>query len=642
MSEGSSLEELKGKLYSKKIAESSAPKDIRFKPYSGKSKIEQGWPISESVPKTVESLSMLKPKESSTKLRKIILLVVAVLLLAVTSVAFFFWIRGGGVISSKNLEVKIGGPVSAVAGDPVSLYLEIKNKGGINIASADLILEYPPGFRLKNNPSIELTRDRKPLGQIGAGQSVNQILELVIFGEGGSNKTIKASVEYRLEGSSAILVGESSYGVTLSQSPVDITLNFPSEIKTKQQIDFEVGLTSNSQSLIKDLYLQIDYPPGFNFVSAKPDAFKNNIWKIGDLMQGKSKKIILTGTVEGQEMEEKVFNVSVGTLTQDKLSNIYNSTSKSIVLRKPSFNVTVLVNNKDLEKNPVSSGERIYGELVWENSLPVEVRGSNVKVKITGNAVDQASVSAENGFYKTSEGALVWSQSSEPGLAVIPPGGSGSVKFGFVIKKPLPVSAAGDKNFIVGIDASMVGRKTEVGAENAEVRADVSKSLVVNSDLQFAVRGLHYSGPFTDSGPMPPKIGQETAYTVIWSLVNYSNEITNTKVSAILPPYMRWMGNVAPVGASVSFDASTGLITWDKGSVRAGAGILSPAEEVAFQIGLMPAPNQAGTSPDILLASQISGTDSFTDGQISYSKPALNTNLDDDSRFKYGEGEVIK
>lgn len=642
MTEESSLEELKGKLYSKKSTDDASKKDIRFKPYSDKEEIIKEWKAAGGEKETVAGILKTTPKESSPLFKKAVLLTISFSLLAITSVAFFMWLKGGSSILYRNLEIKVGGPVSAVAGEVVPFYIEIKNRGNINIESADLILEYPEGFRLKNNPNIELTRDRKTLGKIGAGESINQIIELVIFGEGGSSKTLKVSVEYRLEGSSAILMSDSSFTINLSQSPVDIVFNFPTEVKTRQAIDFEIEVKSNSETLLKDLHLQIGYPPGFKLTGSKPEPAKNNIWKLGDLIHGKSKKIVLTGTIEGQDMEEKVFHATVGMLAQDKIANTYNYAKQSIVLRKPSFNVAIVINGKDLEKTPVFAGERVYGELIWENSLPVEIRDSTIRLKISGVAVDQATVFADNGFYRSGEEVLIWSRSTEPDLASIAPGQKNSVRFSFLIKKPLPVRTASDKNFIVDLDLSMVGKKTEEGGANVEVRAEIQKKILVHSELQFAVRGLHYSGPFVNSGPMPPKVGSETTYTVIWSIVNYSNDIDNTRISAALPPYMRWVGNTAPAGASIAYDEGSGLITWNKGVVRAGAGILTPAEEAAFQIALLPAPNQVSSSPEILFVSKVTGIDSFTGREISIEKLSLDTTIDDDPQFKYGDGTVVK
>jgi hypothetical protein len=265
-----------------------------------------------------------------------------------------------------------------------------------------------------------------------------------------------------------------------------------------------------------------------------------------------------------------------------------------------------------------------------------------VVLGLGGQALDQSSIVAEGGFFRASDGSLVWNKNTSSGLRNLDAGASQTLTFSFKVKKPLPISSYKDKNFTIDLDLSATGKKIDVGGENVEITSATSKKLLVNSNLQFAVRGLHYSGPFASTGPMPPKVGQETTYTIIWSLINTSNDVSDVKIQAALPAYMHWLGAVAPSGAAVTFDKSSGMVTWNEGTVRAGSGILSQAEEVAFQVGLTPTPNQIDTSPNILLSSVITGTDSFTGASFNYSKPELDTILNDDPQFDPAQGTVAK
>ena len=44
-------------------------------------------------------------------------------------------------------------------------------------------------------------------------------------------------------------------------------------------------------------------------------------------------------------------------------------------------------------------------------------------------------------------------------------------------------------------------------------------------------------GTFTNTGPIPPKAEAETTYTVTWAVTNPLNNLTDVRVSAILPSY---------------------------------------------------------------------------------------------------------
>ena len=108
---------------------------------------------------------------------------------------------------------------------------------------------------------------------------------------------------------------------------------------------------------------------------------------------------------------------------------------------------------------------------------------------------------------------------------------------------------------------------------------------------------------------MPPKAEKETTYTVIWTVTNTSNKVKNAKVSAILPIYTKWLSKTAPDSEHISYNLQNSEIIWDLGDVPAGAGIDSPAREVAFQISFLPSVSQIGSTPVILSGAVLTGTD---------------------------------
>jgi hypothetical protein len=175
-----------------------------------------------------------------------------------------------------------------------------------------------------------------------------------------------------------------------------------------------------------------------------------------------------------------------------------------------------------------------------------------------------------------------------------------------------------------------------------EIKNSFSENLKISSFLQLANRMLYYSGSFDNRGPMPPKVGSETTYTVVWSIGNASNEFSGVKVKAILPPYVRWLGIISPSDRDISFDEATGEIFWNVGSIEAGTGIARPAEEVSFQVSFLPSMNQVGTAPVLVSDINIEGRDNFTGNNLSVKKQNLDIMINDDPRFNYSEGIVVE
>ena len=141
---------------------------------------------------------------------------------------------------------------------------------------------------------------------------------------------------------------------------------------------------------------------------------------------------------------------------------------------------------------------------------------------------------------------------------------------------------------------------------------------------------------------MPPRADTETTYTVIWSVTNSSNDVTDARVRAILPPYVSWKGAVNPGGEAVSFSNVGGEVVWDLGDVPAGVGYTQSAREVAFQVGVTPSVSQVGSSPDITGAAVFSGRDRFTETVVSRSVPEVTINLTTDPLFSSNQRNVVE
>jgi hypothetical protein len=126
-------------------------------------------------------------------------------------------------------------------------------------------------------------------------------------------------------------------------------------------------------------------------------------------------------------------------------------------------------------------------------------------------------------------------------------------------------------------------------------------------------------------------------------LSNSFNEVDGAVVTATLPPYLDWLGTVAPAGAGVSYNPISGQVRWSAGNIAAGTGFGSaPAAQVAFQVGFKPSLSQVNQEPALLEALRASGTDTFTNLTLNSDGQIITTRLDKDSNFPSGGGKVIQ
>jgi len=564
----------------------------------------------------------------------------------VVSILFAFQMFSGGsnVVSSKNIELNMSGPVSLGGGEELILQLELINNNNTDLQLADLIVEYPEGTISDLGSEKKINKVRYSLGTVRAGGKVEKSIKAVIFGEGGSEKSIKTVLEYRIEGSNAIFIKESEYRVGITSSPVNLSIDFLKEANSNQEIDLRVTVSSNSNTIIENDMVQIDYPFGFEFISSSPQpAFKDNIWSLGDLAPETERVINIRGVIKGQDGEEKVFRVYNGpqdSSNERAIGVAYNTVTESLMIKKPFLGATLVINGDFSEEYVLKSGQKINGEIMWSNNLPTRIRDGEIEVKILGNIIDKRTVFADRGFYNSSTNTITWSKDNYDDLAIIEPGDKGRISFSF---PHLPLSQGGGtlESPEIILELSIKGKRSSGGSVPEEIKTSVKTIIKISSDIQLTPRAVYNSGPFSNSGPMPPQAEKETTYTIIWSVVNSSNDIAGARVQANLPSYVKWQNMISPSSNDISFNENTGEIIWNIGNVPAGTGLSLQRKEVSFQVALTPSVSQVGDIPVLVSEALLTGRDVFTGTTIKSSRGAVSTRLSTDPAYRPGDETVV-
>lgn len=562
--------------------------------------------------------------------------------------AYYRFFMGSNTISGDNIDILISGPVSISGGDELSLDIEVKNKNNIDLKVVDLRIEYPDGTKSAENVSVDLKRYSKVLGDINAGKSERSIVKSILFGEENSEKIIKISVEYRVAGSNAIFSKEKDYSILISSSPVNISVNNPKEANANQLLDFTINVTSNSLSTVKGLILKVEYPFGFNLVSSNPKYFSsdNSVFDLGDLAPGSQRVIRISGTIQGQDGEQRTFKFIVGTSNSDNKKVIsvplalYTS---DILVKKPFIGLTLSLNQDAGKVISVSGGSKLKANIIWQNNMIDRVYDMGIKIQFKGAALDKRSVTAEKGFYNSSENYLLFDKNKIAEFATINSGDEGEIVFDFSTLAQSSNSGTSFSNSEITMDVSVLGSKAgNAPSGSQELLYSDTKTIKISSDLRLLSRGYRTVGPFENSGPFPPKVENETTYTITWTATNSFNKITNAQVSAMLPPNVRWTSFTSPDSEKISYDQSRGEILWDIGEIKSGVGTTLPSREVSFQVAVIPSVSQIGSNINLVNEATISGLDAFTGVRVGEIKTPVTTNITSDPEYVENVGKVVQ
>jgi hypothetical protein len=549
----------------------------------------------------------------------------AVLAIAIVAVIFF---TGGNTVSSSNIDINILGNSFAAGGEQLPLEAELVNKNSSDLELVDLFVEYNKGGDAAGGATH--TRELNSIGGVGGGKTVRKNVFVTLYGTEGSTENVIFTLQYRLHGSNAIFIKSTIFPVTISSAPVSLSVDAPPSATPNQDLTFTVKTKSNSKTTLPGVLLNVQYPSGFTFKKSVPaaDSF-NNVWKLGDLAPGAERDIVITGSVYGTDGEDRAFHIYTGAASADDGSKIgltYNSLLKTVSLVKPFITAHILINGSSADTTPVGSSGSIQGQVAYINNLSTPVTNAQITLKLSGNALDPASVKAANGFYDSSKNTITWNSTTESSLATLAPGDSGTLDFSFG-SKPLVQNGTTLAAPSIQLSVSIKGKQSSGEGTVSEVTDFENRTAVISTDLGFSSSVAHGSGPFTNTGPIPPKANQPTTYTVTWKLTNSSNPLTNTLVTAGLPTYVDWVGTISPKGEPLIYDDTTHSLRWTVGQVPSGAGVAGAAKTVSFQVRLNPSTSQVGIAPKLVLDTAVSAQDSFTGQTLSLSRTGATTAL---------------
>ncbi len=561
--------------------------------------------------------------------------------------AFSRFFMGSNVVSGNNIDILVSGPVSIAGGEELPLDIQIINKNNIDLNSVTLRIEYPDGTKSIANSAIDFKRYSESIGVIKVGKNEKRLVKAILYGEENSKKMVKITAEYMVSGSSAVFTKEKDFDVLIASSPVNIKVTAPSEINSNQLTDFYVVINSNSTTVVKNLILKIDYPFGFTLGSSdpKPSNSDGSVFSIGDLAPGAKRTIRVSGAVAGQDGEERSFKFSIGNPSKDDstiVGTLLASYLSTVTLKRSSIGLDITVNEDSSKEVAIIPGAKNRVGILWKNNLGEKLYDTVIRINLSGSVLDKSSIAVDNGYYNSSNNSIIFDKTSNPELAEINPNAEGDMQFSFGTLFPSSNSPISFGNSSVKFDVNVSGNRTGDGGATSETLYSETKTLKVSSNLKLLSRGFRTVGPFENSGPFPPRVDNETTYTITWTATDSFNNITGAKVSATLAPNVKWTGFTSPGSENITYDKSTGEVVWNVGDMRSGIGTNSQARDVSFQVSVTPSISQVGFELQLVGSATISGIDAFTGVRIGEVKGAVTTNITSDPEYVNDIGKVVQ
>ncbi|MDP3901338.1 MAG: hypothetical protein Q8Q38_03355 [bacterium] len=517
----------------------------------------------------------------------------------------FIWQRNS--YSKDVVRLEVLAPKEVEAGEEITYKVTFKNNGNAALENVRLSFEFPKGSAPKEGGAL---RKNIEVDDIYPGQEGSHDFAGRLFGAEQEVLEAAAELSYTPRNLTATFRSKTIFVSTITFVPLTFEMDVPSRAPSDQQIEFSLNYFSNIDYPLSDLRIQLQYPDSFEFQSSTPVSLSENEWALPLLNRADGGRISVKGVLRGSAGDDKLFRALMGTWKEGEFT-VFKEVTKGVEVVAPQLFLSQVVNGS--VAHVASPGEQLNYEIYFKNVSDKSFENFFLVVDLSGRPLDSASVVAPNGSFSKSSSSIIWEAGSNPSLRFLGKGEEGSVSFSVKVRDGWDIVSPQEKNFAI---------HTVLQLSDVKEEFDVK----VNSELGLT-QSVHYQdATFSNSGPLPPQVGQATTYTVLWRAENQYNDVRSATVRARLPQGVEMTGSVFPIGSPVVFDSVSREVVWEVGGMGAASGILTPAPSVAFQVRQTPTASQLGTSLEIISEARITAEDDYTGRQLFSSSPRVTTN----------------
>jgi uncharacterized repeat protein (TIGR01451 family) len=529
-------------------------------------------------------------------------------------------------------------PESVKSGELTTLSIDIANDNKAVLQDVKIVLEHDSVF-VPDIPapgwSFQGERGEVKIGELGPGAKKTLKLSGKFFASKGTTTPLKARLEYTPKNISGVYTKESAVAVRVDSSPLTLTVNAPQSLVTGQNLDYELIYRNEGNETLDNVRVRVDLPSGFTFAGAEPGTSARDTWNLSTFRPGMSGKIVVHGKLEGTYNENKEVRFRLGYETGSGTFVSYNEGVATTRITASPLSVKQSVN--DQAETVANAGDILSYAVEYKNSGERGLRDVIMSMTFENpEFLDWENLDLPRGIFDEATRSLIWKASDIGEFKSLAPGQSGTLTFSVPVVKDFSGQGQVKNKVIV----------SQVKIDSPDVAATLDQNKIIGSStlgvklgtlVGVTVLGYHNDDIFHNTGPVPPEVGEETSYTLMWRVTNPLNELTQAKLTATLPGYIKWKNTKTPEGESVAYNERANELVWNIGSMGAGS-----TKEVSLQVFFTPSRNQIDRDFLLLDKALLTGEDTFAKKVINLPVSSKNSYLPEDPSLTGNHNKVQK
>jgi len=185
------------------------------------------------------------------------------------------------------------------------------------------------------------------------------------------------------------------------------------------------------------------------------------------------------------------------------------------------------------------------------------------------------------------------------------------------------------KNLVIQTTAKIDSLDIPTPLGSNKIIASNTLAVKLKSDVAIDAYTLYTDTVLPNSGPVPPKVGQETSYTIHLSVAHSLSDIKDAKMTILLPAGVQYKEKYSPLDASFVYNERSNEIIWNMGTISAEDRV----KDITFQVSILPGIDRQGKGVVLVSAMNLTGKDVFTDQEINKAGPGSDNTLKRDTVY---------
>ncbi|MCD4693881.1 hypothetical protein K8R62_00810 [bacterium] len=522
--------------------------------------------------------------------------------------------------------------------------IKYTNNANFSLNNFKIFADYPDNFIfLESFPPVggkEGENDFWEIGQILPNGEGSVKIKGKIIDKKDESAVFLSKINYTPSNFSSEFNREESYNANLGSIGFDSEINFPDSVLVGENENLSVKLKQNIDNYLDDFILEINKDEnvkisGLN-INVDDEENENEIlnieelgfdsWKIKFLEQNEL-DLNLDFVIDEKLGEKQDLNFIFKKIEGEN-TYVFDEKSISLEVIKSNLDLNVIINGSQKNES-VNFGDRLNYSISYANKGEAAMENLTIMAVIESQSVDWTTL--EDGNNGTEKGnTITWTFNEIPKLENLEVGQEGVLNFSLNV---LPfIFNELDKAFEIKSYAQFItGDDQTLDNISATSTTDNKSNMIVNkinSDLRLLeeIRYFNEDNIPVGTGPLPPKVDEETTFKVYWTLENNLHELKDLKVIYKLPENVTWGEKNRTSVGTVYFNPENKEIVWDVG--RLPLAIYKASAE--FNISLTPGEGDQNKILVISNGSEVRAVDVKNESDIFNKIKAKTTKLEDD------------